>query len=81
MNAVAPVGGVLTPGLLALGVVREEIMKYLEPVEHIAEAALALVSQPPRSETGRIAYSCSYLDEIRRSTMTLDGLNVMHERR
>ena len=36
-----------------------------EPVEVMAEAALALCSGDPRTLTGRIAYSQALLDELR----------------
>ena len=80
VNVVAPVGAVLTPGVEALGVITEETMAYVEPVEHIAEATLALVTEPPRVRTGVIAFSYLYLDEIARSTHTLDGKNIIQSR-
>ncbi len=76
----APVGAVLTPGVEALGVITEETMAYVEPVEHIAEATLALVTEPPRSRTGKIAFSYLYLDEIGRSTRSLDGKTITQNR-
>ena len=76
----APVGAVLTPGVEALGVITEETMAYVEPVEHIAEATLALASAPPRTMTGKIAFSYIFLDEIGRSTHTLDGKSILQKR-
>jgi NAD(P)-dependent dehydrogenase (short-subunit alcohol dehydrogenase family) len=80
VNVVAPVGAILTPGVEALGVITEETKAYLEPVEHIAEAALALVDAEPQKVTGKIAFSYFYLDEIGRPTRSLDGKTVTHER-
>ena len=53
---------------------------YVEPVDHIAEAALALVSAEPKDLTGKIAFSWMYLDEIGRTTMSLDGKSVITKR-
>jgi 3-oxoacyl-[acyl-carrier protein] reductase len=80
VNVVAPVGAVLTPGVEALGVITEETMAYVEPVEHIAEATLALVTEPPRTRTGVIAFSYMYLDQIGRPTHSLDGKTITHSR-
>ncbi len=80
VNVVAPVGAVLTPGVEALGVITEENKAYVEPVEHIAEATLALVSAAPRTMTGKIAFSYMFLDEIGRSTHTLDGKTILQKR-
>jgi 3-oxoacyl-[acyl-carrier protein] reductase len=80
VNAVAPVRAVLTPGVDSLGVITEENKDIVEPIEHIAEAALDLVSGTPRALTGKIAFSYRYLDEIRRSTWSLDGARILFER-
>jgi NAD(P)-dependent dehydrogenase (short-subunit alcohol dehydrogenase family) len=80
VNVVAPVGAILTPGVEKLGVITEETKAYVEPIEHIAEAALALVSAAPKSLTGKIAFSYMYLDEIGRSTRSLDGKTVITQR-
>jgi len=80
VNVVAPVGAILTPGVDALGVIQPGMEAYVEPVEHLAEAALALVSSEPRALTGKIAFSYMYLDEIGRPTRTLDGKTVMTPR-
>lgn len=81
VNVVAPVGAILTPGVEALGVITEATKAYLEPVEHIAEAALALVAGNPKTLTGKIAYSYRFLDDIGRPTRSLDGKNVIQDRR
>jgi NAD(P)-dependent dehydrogenase (short-subunit alcohol dehydrogenase family) len=80
VNVVAPVGAIATPGVHSLGIVTPEMAHHFEPIEHIAEATLALVSKPPREQSGVIAYSFEYLDQIGRSTMTLDGRAVHTER-
>jgi 3-oxoacyl-[acyl-carrier protein] reductase len=80
VNVVAPVGAILTPGVEKLGVITEETKAYVEPIEHIAETALALVSAEPRSLTGKVAFSYMYLDEIGRTTMSLDGKSVITKR-
>jgi NAD(P)-dependent dehydrogenase (short-subunit alcohol dehydrogenase family) len=80
VNAVAPVLAIATPGVAALGMVTPEMAPYFERIEHIAEAALALVSKSPREQTGVIAFSHKFLDEIGRSTRTLDGREVLQQR-
>jgi len=80
VNVVAPVMVIATPGVVAQGIVTPEVEPYLEPVEHIAEATLALVSKPPREQTGVIAFSFEYLDKIGRPTMSLDGSEVIKAR-
>jgi citronellol/citronellal dehydrogenase len=71
VNSLAPVAAVLTPGVEALGVVPEDFRRTAEPVEAMAEAALALCS--PGAPTGRVAYSLEYLAEIGRVPRALDG--------
>src|SRR6195952_2862050 len=77
VNLVAPVGGVLTPGLDSLGMGFTADSPVCEIPEQMAEAALALVSEEPRSQTGVIAWAHKYLDEIGRPTMSLDGKDVL----
>ena len=79
-NTVSPVGAILTPGVGALGVIQPGMEAYVEPVEHIAEATLALVEPEPRLLTGQTAFSYLYLDQIGRSTRSLDGTNILHSR-
>jgi 3-oxoacyl-[acyl-carrier protein] reductase len=80
VNTVAPVGAVMTPGLDALGTMKPGMEGYLEPVDHIAEATLALVEPEPRSLTGQLAFSFRYLDQIGRSTWSLDGKTMLSPR-
>jgi len=62
---------VRTPGVEALGVVPESFLAEAEPVEWMAEAALALCT--PGAPTGRIALSGPLLEELGRAPRTLDG--------
>ncbi|MBM3594638.1 MAG: SDR family NAD(P)-dependent oxidoreductase [Alphaproteobacteria bacterium] len=80
VNIVAPVRAVWTPGLEHLGLEFGPDHPAIEKEEHIAEAALALVSEPLEVRTGVLAWSCQFLDEIRRTTMSLDGRSVIEER-
>lgn len=80
VNIVAPVRAVWTPGLENLGLEFGPDHPAIEKEEHIAEAALALVSEPPEVRTGVLAWSYQFLDEIGRTTMSLDGRSVIEER-
>jgi hypothetical protein len=48
-----------------------------EPVEGMAEAALALCTVDPSVFTGRCVYSTPYLQDIGRQIRTLDGRSVL----
>jgi 3-oxoacyl-[acyl-carrier protein] reductase len=80
VNVVAPVLAIATPGVTALGLVTPEMASYFEQVEHIAEATLALVRKKPLEQTGVVAFSYKYLDEIGRSTRSLDGREILQQR-
>ncbi|MFC4595744.1 SDR family NAD(P)-dependent oxidoreductase [Sphingobium tyrosinilyticum] len=80
VNVLGPVGGVYTPGLDSLGLGMDPNSPVFEIPEQMAEAALALVSKEPTEQTGVIAWSHKYLDEIGRSTMSLDGKTVLVDR-
>jgi 3-oxoacyl-[acyl-carrier protein] reductase len=80
VNIVAPVRAVWTPGLDHLGLEFGPDHPAIEKEEHIAEAALALVSEPPSVRTGVLAWSYEFLDEIGRTTMSLDGKSVIEAR-
>lgn len=80
VNIVAPVRAVWTPGLESLGLEFGPDHPAIEKEEHIAEAALALVSEPPEVRTGTLAFSYEFLDAIGRTTMSLDGRRVIEER-
>jgi NAD(P)-dependent dehydrogenase (short-subunit alcohol dehydrogenase family) len=73
VNALAPVAAVITPGVEALGVTAWIDESMREPVEAMAEAALALAICDPRTVTGQVAYSKTFLQQIGRPIRTLDG--------
>lgn len=73
VNALSPVAAVITPGVEAMGVSDWIEPSMREPVEAIAEAALALCACDPAKVTGRILYSVRLLEEIGRPIRTLDG--------
>lgn len=79
VNALAPFSVVWTPGAAASGIekYRSLPMWQEEPVEGMAEAALALCSADPATVTGRVVYSTDYLSEIGRTVRTLDGRDVL----
>ena len=81
VHVVAPTTAVETPGTDALGLTDPEKKISFERVEHIAEAALALVEEPASVRTGIVAFSHKWLDEIGRSTMSLDGRHVVEARK
>lgn len=71
VNSLSPVAAVRTPGVEALGVVPEAFLAEAEPVEWMAEAALALCT--PGAPTGRVAFSGPLLEELGRTPRSLDG--------
>ena len=73
VNALAPVAAVLTPGVEALGIVPRDVPDIVEPVELMAEAAVALCSGDPARLTGRVVYTKPFLEEIGREVRGLDG--------
>ncbi len=73
VNALAPERAVRTEGATAMMELPDE---WVEPMETMVEAALALVTCDPATETGRIAKSLSYLRDIGREVRTLDGREV-----
>jgi NAD(P)-dependent dehydrogenase (short-subunit alcohol dehydrogenase family) len=73
VNALAPVAAVMTPGVEATDVGKWIAPEMIEPVEAMAEAALALCSGDPATLTGRVAYSGRLLEELERKIRTLDG--------
>ena len=64
VNALSPSGLVPTPGVVHHGLDRGVPQDALEPVEVMAEAALALCSGDPAVLTGRIAYARPLLAEL-----------------
>jgi NAD(P)-dependent dehydrogenase (short-subunit alcohol dehydrogenase family) len=74
VNAVLPVAGVRTDGFdEVMGTTNPKLAALLEPVEQMAEAALALVTGDPRVLTGRVVTSGELLTELDRPVHTLDG--------
>jgi len=73
VNALAPVAAVITEAVRASGADRWIEPAMIEPVEAMAEAALALVSGDPEKLTGRIVYSLRLLEELGREIRTLAG--------
>jgi NAD(P)-dependent dehydrogenase (short-subunit alcohol dehydrogenase family) len=73
VNALAPVAAVLTPGVEAMGIAQWLEPSMIEPVEAMAEAALALCCCDPQRLTGRVAYSVKLLADLGRPIRTLDG--------
>jgi NAD(P)-dependent dehydrogenase (short-subunit alcohol dehydrogenase family) len=70
VNALTPQAAISTPALVAAGWINEEMF---EPLETMAEAALALCSGDPDVLTGRIAYSLQLLVELDRPVLDLAG--------
>jgi hypothetical protein len=73
VNTLAPVQAVITPGVTLVGADKWIEPSMIEPVEAMAEAALALCSCDPEKLTGRVTYSLHLLRELGREIRTLDG--------
>lgn len=74
VNTLAPEGAVATENAQVTAGVDP---KTSEPLETMAEAALALCSGDPQVLTGRVTYSLSLLVELDRPVRELDGLSLM----
>jgi NAD(P)-dependent dehydrogenase (short-subunit alcohol dehydrogenase family) len=70
VNALAPERAVRTEGATAMMELADE---WIEPMETMVEAALALSTCDPATETGLITKSLTYLRETGREVRTLDG--------
>jgi NAD(P)-dependent dehydrogenase (short-subunit alcohol dehydrogenase family) len=70
VNALTPQAAIATPQLVAGGWIDDTMF---EPLETMAEAALALCTADPGVLTGRIAYSLQLLLELRRPVRDLRG--------
>jgi NAD(P)-dependent dehydrogenase (short-subunit alcohol dehydrogenase family) len=70
VNGLTPQAAIATPALVAAGWINEEMF---EPLDTMAEAALALCSGAPALLTGRIAFSLQLLLELRRPVRDLHG--------
>ena len=74
VNALTPQGAIATPALVAAGWV-EGLM--FEPLETMAEAALALCTADPAVLTGRVALSLQLLVELQRPVLDLSGQELV----
>ena len=73
VNTLAPVAAVITAGVAAVGADKWIEPSMIEPVEAMAEAALALCCCDPAKLTGRVTYSLRLLEELGREIRSLDG--------
>jgi NAD(P)-dependent dehydrogenase (short-subunit alcohol dehydrogenase family) len=74
VNALTPQAAIATPSLVAAGWIDEAMF---EPLETMAEAALALCCGDPATMTGRIAYSLQLLVELQRPVLDLHGEDLV----
>lgn len=71
MNTLAPVEAVASEGAIDSGSIDDQA--FFEPIEAMAEAALALCSAPRKELTGRTVYSLNLLEELGVPVRSLDG--------
>jgi len=64
VNVLSPSRVVATPGVVVHRLIPPGAEDQAEPVEVMAEAALALCSGDPRKLTGRVAYSQALLEQL-----------------
>ena len=74
VNALTPQAAIATPALVEGGWIDEEMF---EPLETMAEAALALLTGDPDALTGRIAFSLQLLVEFDRPVRDLMGESLV----
>jgi NAD(P)-dependent dehydrogenase (short-subunit alcohol dehydrogenase family) len=74
VNALAPEGAVATENAKTVAGVRED---WSEPIETMAEAALALCTADPHELTGRVTSSLSFIVEHGIAVRTLDGAQLV----
>jgi len=77
VNALRPLQMVITPGVRAMGIDKNSPGVSVEPVEAMAEAALALCTTDVNGLNGRIAASLPLLQELGRPVHSLDGQRVV----
>jgi len=79
VNEFGPFSIVWTPGTAMVGVAQYRNLPgwVEEPVEGMAETALAFATCDPNTVNGRVVYSTTYLQEIGREIRTLDGKEVL----
>ena len=75
VNTLAPVEAVASEGALKSGSIDE--LAHMEPIEAMAEAALALCSRAQHDLSGRIALSLPLLREFGVQVMRLDGVSPL----
>ena len=75
VNTLAPVEAVASEGALKSGSIDD--IAHMEPIEAMAEAALALCSRPQDRLSGRIALSLPLLRELGVTVMGLDGTSPL----
>jgi citronellol/citronellal dehydrogenase len=80
VNSLSPVAAVMTPGVVALGIVPKEFEEQAESVEAMAEASLALCTPQDPEITGRILFCTPLLEELGRPVRTLDGKEIFENR-
>jgi NAD(P)-dependent dehydrogenase (short-subunit alcohol dehydrogenase family) len=73
-NTLAPQAAAATELLVAHSDIPPELV---EPLETMAEAALALCTASPEALTGRVAYSLELLAELDRPTLDLHGRTAL----
>lgn len=74
VNALTPQAAIATPQLVAGGWIADD---YFEPLDTMAEAALALCTADPAVVSGRIAYSLQLLVELDRPVHDLEGRTLV----
>jgi NAD(P)-dependent dehydrogenase (short-subunit alcohol dehydrogenase family) len=74
VNALTPQSAISTPALVAAGWIKQELF---EPLETMAEAALALATADANVLSGRIAYSLQLLQEMQRPVFDLGGTDLV----
>jgi NAD(P)-dependent dehydrogenase (short-subunit alcohol dehydrogenase family) len=82
VNALTPQAAIATPAIVSSGYVEalvgsDDVSWVFEPVDAIAEAALALCSGDPGVLTGRIAYSLQLLLELNRPVFDVRGEDLV----
>jgi NAD(P)-dependent dehydrogenase (short-subunit alcohol dehydrogenase family) len=82
VNALTPQAAIATPAIVSSGYVEalvgsDDVGWVFEPVDAIAEAALALCSGDPGVLTGRIAYSLQLLLELNRPVFDVRGEDLV----
>jgi NAD(P)-dependent dehydrogenase (short-subunit alcohol dehydrogenase family) len=75
VNALTPQAAISTPALAKSGGWIDQVM--FEPLETMAEAALALITGNPATLTGRIAFSLQLLLELQRPVYDLNGRDLV----